>query len=341
MRTDQPDVRRQQAVKRPPAPLAAASTRLTAGLSARVSAALRAMRPAQWTKNGFVLLALIFARMLDDSRALERTLLAFVAFCFAASAVYIINDLADRDRDRSHPRKRLRPIASGALSLRGAVITLTLCLLVAAGLVAFLVVTAPPNANDPFRLWGGSPLLFALTMACYVAINIAYSFWLKHLVLWDIFIIAAGFVLRALAGAFVIAVPISMWFYLCATFLALFLALGKRRAELIRLSDQAGAHRQNLRQYSLTLLDQLIGIVVTSMLLTYSLYTFQGENSSHALMLTIPVAIFGTFRYLYLMYMRAEGDRPDEVLWRDPQILGAVVVGALLVLVLLYILPIH
>ena len=299
------------------------------------------MRPAQWTKNGFVLLALIFARMLGDGQAVGRTLLAFVAFCFAASAVYIINDLADRERDRTHPRKRLRPIASGALSGRGAAVTLVVCLAITVTLVSYLTLTAPPDAADPFRYWGGSPLLFALTMACYLAINVAYSVWLKHLVLWDIFIIAAGFVLRALAGAFVIAVPISMWFYLCATFLALFLALGKRRAELIRLNDQAGSHRQNLRQYTLTLLDQLIGIVVTSMLLTYSLYTFQGENSSHALMLTIPVALFGTFRYLYLMYVRADGDRPDEVLWRDPQILGAVVVGALLVLLLLYVLPVH
>lgn len=307
----------------------------------QVVAALRAMRPAQWTKNGFVLLALVFARMLGDGQAVWRTLLAFVAFCFAASAVYIVNDLADRERDRAHPRKRLRPIASGALSVRGAAVTLAVCLAITVALVAYLTLTAPPDAADPFRYWGGSPLLFALMMASYLAINVAYSFWLKHLVLWDIFIIAAGFVLRALAGAFVIAVPISMWFYLCATFLALFLALGKRRAELIRLNDQAGSHRQNLRQYTLTLLDQLIGIVVTSMLLTYSLYTFQGENSSHALMLTIPVALFGTFRYLYLMYVRADGDRPDEVLWRDPQILGAVVVGALLVLLLLYVLPVH
>ena len=306
---------------------------------AGVVAAIRAMRPAQWTKNGFVLLALVFARKLGDDHALERTLLAFVAFCLAASAVYIINDLGDRERDRTHPRKRLRPIASGALSLTGAVMTLSICLLLATALVAFLTLTARADASDPFQRWGGSPLLFALTMASYVAINVAYSLWLKHLVLWDIFIIAAGFVLRALAGAFVIAVPISAWFYLCATFLALFLALGKRRSELIRLNEQAGAYRQNLRQYTLALLDQLIGIVVTSMLLTYSLYTFQGENSSHALMLTIPVVLFGTFRYLYLMYLRAEGDRPDELLWRDPQILGTVVVYALLVLFLLYILP--
>ena len=311
------------------------------GAFAGARAAVRAMRMSQWSKNGFVLLALIFARRLSDSTALSRTLIAFVAFCFASSAVYIINDLADRDRDRIHPRKRLRPIASGQLSSRGAAIALTICLSIAAGLVVLLTVTATAGVADPFRRWGGSQFLFALTMITYVAINIAYSFWLKHLVIWDVFIIAAGFVLRALAGAFVIPVPISTWFYVCMTFLALFLALGKRRSELIRLTNQAVIHRQNLRQYSLGLLDQLIGIVVTAMLLTYCLYTFQGENSNHDLMLTIPVVLFGTFRYLYLMYARADGDQPDEVLWRDSQILGTVIVYVVFVFTLLYAIPGH
>lgn len=334
MQADQQDVRSSSS---PSSPLPEPS----GGALTGVGAAIRAMRPAQWSKNAFVLLALVFARRLSDGTSLGRALIAFVAFCFAASAVYIINDIRDRERDRIHPRKRLRPIASGQLSLRGAGIVLALCLIVAASLVVFLVYTTPQRVSDPFQQWGGSPLLYALTMLCYVGINLAYSFWLKHQVIWDVFIIAAGFVLRALAGAFVIPVPISTWFYLCATFLALFLALGKRRSELIRLNEQAGIHRQNLRQYTLLLLDQLISIVVTSMLLTYCLYTFQGENSSHALMLTIPVVLFGTFRYLYLMYVRAEGDRPDEMLWRDPQILGAVVVYISLVLALLYAVPAH
>ncbi|HEY1389010.1 MAG TPA: decaprenyl-phosphate phosphoribosyltransferase [Ktedonobacterales bacterium] len=334
MRADQ-----KESVQQSKAPALPADT--IKGAFAGARAAVRAMRVSQWSKNGFVLLALIFARRLSDGTALGRTLIAFVAFCFASSAVYIINDLADRERDRMHPRKRLRPIASGQLSLQGAAITLALCLTVAAGLVAFLTLAAPPDLADPYRRWGGSQLLFALTMISYVAINLAYSFWLKHLVLWDVFIIAAGFVLRALAGAFVIPVPISTWFYVCMTFLALFLALGKRRSELVRLNDQAAIHRQNLRQYSLGLLDQLIGIVVTAMLLTYCLYTFQGENSNHDLMLTIPVVLFGTFRYLYLMYTRAEGDQPDEVLWRDRQILGAVIVYAVLVVTLLYAIPGH
>lgn len=334
MRADQEQSVQQAKMSAPALPLAHSK-----GTFAGIKSAIRAMRVSQWSKNGFVLLALIFARRLSDDTALGRTLIAFVAFCFASSAVYIINDLADRERDRIHPRKRLRPIASGELSLLGATITLTLCLCAAAGLVALLTFIAKPDIADPFHRWGGGQILFVLTMLSYVAINIAYSFWLKHLVIWDVFVIAAGFVLRALAGAFVIPVPISTWFYVCMTFLALFLALGKRRSELIRLTDQAASHRQNLRHYSLGLLDQLIGIVVTAMLLTYCLYTFQGENSNHNLMLTIPVVLFGTFRYLYLMYARAEGDQPDEVLWRDPQILGAVIVYVVFVVTLLYAIP--
>jgi len=334
MRADQEQSVQQANTSSPALPIARSK-----GTFAGAKAAIRAMRVSQWSKNGFVLLALVFARRLSDSTPLGRTLIAFVAFCFASSAVYIINDLADRERDRIHPRKRLRPIASGELSLRGAAITLMVCLCVAAGLVALLTFTAKPDIADPFRRWGGSQILFVLTMLSYMAINIAYSFWLKHLVIWDVFVIAAGFVLRALAGAFVIPVPISTWFYVCMTFLALFLALGKRRSELIRLTDQAVIHRQNLRHYSLGLLDQLIGIVVTAMLLTYCLYTFQGENSNHNLMLTIPVVLFGTFRYLYLMYARAEGDQPDEVLWRDPQIMGAVIVYVVFVVTLLYAIP--
>jgi 4-hydroxybenzoate polyprenyltransferase len=142
-----------------------------------------------------------------------------------------------------------------------------------------------------------------------------------------------------MAGAFAIPVPISPWFYLCTTFLALFLALGKRRAELVLLSDAAANTRSNLREYNLVLLDQLLAIVVTCVLITYSLYTFQGENASHALMITIPFVIFGVFRYLYLLYVKGEGERPDELLWRDRQILGSVVLCVVAVMVLLYGIP--
>ncbi len=302
-------------------------------------AAVAAMRPKQWSKNGLVLLALVFSRQLTDVTAVERVLLAFFAFSFAASAIYIVNDISDRESDRIHPRKSLRPIASGRLSLRAAVATGALCFLASAGFTYWLVAHALPGVEDPFLRWGGAPRLFVATILGYVLLNLCYSFWLKHQVLWDIFIIAAGFVLRALAGAFAIPVPISPWFYLCTTFLALFLALGKRRAEIIMLSDEAVNHRKNLREYTVKLLDQLMSVVVTCTLITYCLYTFQGVNGSPALMLTIPFVLFGVFRYLYLMYVKNEGNNPEELLYRDKQIFASVALCVIVVLLVLYAVP--
>lgn len=306
------------------------------GILAIVIAAIAAMRIKQWTKNGLVLLALVFAHRLTDAGAVGRAITAFFAFSLAASTIYIINDIADREKDRVHPRKRYRPIASGRLPVPAAVVMASLCAAGAVVLTYVLAVHELAGQPDPFLAIGGSPALFALTLGSYVVINIAYSSWLKHQVLWDVFIIAAGFVLRALAGAFAIPVPISPWFYLCTTFLALLLALGKRRAELTQLSDAAGSHRKNLQDYNVLLLDQLMAIVVTSALISYSLYTFQGEGTSHALMVTIPFVIFGTFRYLYLIYVKGDGDRPDELLYRDRQILGSVVLCVLVIMFVLY-----
>jgi 4-hydroxybenzoate polyprenyltransferase len=263
---------------------------------------------------------------------------AFCVFCLAASAIYVLNDLMDRERDRSHPRKRLRPLASGAVT-PGQAITLMAACLVGAGVLTALLARRIPLGGDPFARWGGSAALFVLCVVAYIGLNALYSLWLKHVVLLDIFLIAAGYVLRALAGAFVIPVPISPWFYLCITFGALFLALGKRRAELLLLSDDAYSHRRNLREYTLPLLDQLITIVVTCALISYSLYTFQGENASHDLMLTIPLVAFGLFRYLYLIYVKAAGDRPEELLWRDRQIFVTIALWIGLALALLYLTP--
>lgn len=304
----------------------------------RALALLRLLRPQQWVKNLLVYLALIFARRVTDLPAVGRVTLAFCAFCLAASAIYILNDLMDRERDRSHPRKRLRPLAAGAVTPAQAMILMAACL-VGAGILTAWLAAHIPLAGDPFARWGGSAPLFVLCMVAYVGLNALYSLWLKHVVLVDIFLIAAGYVLRALAGAFVIPVPISPWFYLCITFGALFLALGKRRAELLLLSDDAYSHRRNLREYTLPLLDQLITIVVTCALISYSLYTFQGENASHDLMLTIPLVVFGLFRYLYLIYVKAAGDRPDELLWRDRQIFATIAVWFALTLALLYLTP--
>ncbi|MGO8951419.1 MAG: decaprenyl-phosphate phosphoribosyltransferase [Ktedonobacterales bacterium] len=306
------------------------------GISKQLRAAVVEMRPKQWTKNGLVLLALVFSHNLTNLPAVSRVLLAFLAFSLAASAVYIINDLADRETDRVHPTKSRRPIASGQLSIPAAGITASACLLGSLGFTYWLVAYALPAVADPFLRWGGASRLFVATIAGYIVLNLLYTLWLKHQVLWDIFIIAAGFVLRALAGAIAIPVPISPWFYLCTTFLALFLALGKRRAELVLLSNDAANHRKNLREYSPQLLDQLMSVVVTCTLITYCLYTFQGENGYPTLMVTIPFVLFGVFRYLYLVYVKNEGSHPDELLYRDKQLLGAVALCILVILALLY-----
>jgi 4-hydroxybenzoate polyprenyltransferase len=321
-----------------PDQLATAAAPASTRAGARPVAFLRVLRPTQWTKNGLVALALIFAGKLSDPAAIGRVALAFAAFALAASAVYVINDIADREHDRQHPRKRFRPIAARSITLAEAWVLAALCLAGAAAL-AYLLVQQIPVAQDPFAQWGGSRALFVGALGGYVALNLLYSHGLKHVVLLDVFLIAAGFVLRGVAGAFVLPAPISPWFYLCITFGALFLALGKRRAELVLLSDAAALHRRNLQQYTLVLVDQLLVIVVTCTLISYSLYTFQAETASHSLMLTIPLVLFGVFRYLYLVYVKAAGERPDELLWRDRQILATVVLWGMVVFFLLYVLP--
>ena len=301
------------------------------------------MRPKQWTKNGLVVVAAVFAHRATDVHSIARIVLAFVAFCLVASAIYIVNDLADRPKDRLHPRKRSRPIASGRLNARAAACTAGVCL-AGATLLATPLILQPGQLlrlhwTDPFAEWGGGSWLFALTLVAYFGINVAYSAWMKHQVLWDVFVIAAGFVLRALAGAIVVAVTISPWFYLTALFLSLFLALGKRRAELLRITGapETSGSRETVMLYTTQLLDQLIVLAVTCAVMAYSLYTFQGESSRHALIVTVPVVVFGVFRYLYLIYVRREGERPDELLYRDPQILGAVALWLLIVALELYV----
>lgn len=314
--------------------------------------AVLALRPKQWSKNGLVLLALIFAERLTDPTAVVRTLLAFLAFSFAASTIYIVNDIGDRKRDRVHPKKRKRPIASGKLSVPLALCTAVLSMALVVGLSLVLTIgalwspmaqalglDAQPYAGDPAARWGGSGFLFAMVIAGYLLMNVAYTIRLKHLVLWDVFIVAAGFVLRAFAGALAIPVPISPWFYLCTLFLALFLALGKRRAEIVQAAENATQQRKVLQEYSLGLLDQLMGVVVTCTILTYSLYTFESGTASHALIVTIPFVIFGVFRYLYLIYVKADGERPDELLFKDKQILGAVLLCVLVTVIVLYGFP--
>ncbi len=268
------------------------------------------MRPRQWTKNLAVFVGIIFAQRLFSVPSLERTALAFVTFCLASSTIYLLNDLLDLENDRQHPTKRYRPIASGTLPTSWAIGAMSVLLLACAGLTTaiFFVPIAPHS--DIYAPYGGANLLFALTIVTYLILMTLYSIRLKHVVLIDVFIIASGFVLRILAGAVVIPVSISGWLYLVTCLLSLFLALSKRRHELVLLQGQASTHRQILKEYSIPMLDQMITIVATTTIMAYSLYTVEGTTGNHRLIVTIPLVLYGIFRYLYLVYMRMEGGSP-------------------------------
>ncbi len=306
----------------------------------RLRALLTELRPRQWTKNFAVFIGLVFSEHLLDVTSLIRTLLAFVTFCLISSSIYLLNDLLDLEKDRQHPVKRLRPLASGRLSIRWAIVALGV-LLVCSGLMLLLISRVPiPNGRDIFASIGGGNLLFTLSIVAYLALMVLYSLRLKHVVLIDVFIIASGFVLRIIAGAVVVPVSISLWLYVVTCFLSLFLALSKRRHEILLLQGQASQHRQILKEYSISMLDQMITIVVTGTIMSYSLYTIQGTIGNHRLLaITIPLVLYGMFRYLYLVYMRMEGGSPEEVLLRDRHMLGTVILCVVLIMTVLYALP--
>lgn len=321
------------------------------------------LRPREWTKNLLLFAGVVFAGRLLEPSDLARAIVAALAFCGASGAVYLINDLHDIDRDRSHPVKRFRPLAAGTLTPTVARWGIVGALALAFGLAALLakmplgatslvvdVHVWPPALalyrapgapqRDAFAALGGSATLFALILASYVALQIAYSARLKRIVLLDVFAIAAGFVLRAVAGAVAVAVPISSWLYLCTVLLSLFLALSKRRHEAMTLEDGGVTHRQTLREYSVALLDQLITVVTSATIMAYSLYTFQsGGAGDRRLMLTIPFVIYGIFRYLYLVHAGKLAGNPAEVLLRDRHIQGVVICWVAVVGFVLYVVP--
>src|SRR4030043_1443621 len=263
---------------------------------------VQTMRPRQWIKNRLLFIPLIFDKQLTNWPALARVVLGFVLFCLLSSLVYIINDLVDFEADRNHPKKRLRPIASGRWKVSTARI---------AAVVLVLIFLIP-------AIWLSRE--FALIGLVYLALNLAYSAWFKHTPILDVMILASFYVLRVGAGVTLIEVhQFSPWLYLFTTFLALFLGIGKRRAELYLLADGANSHRKALEGYTLPLLDQLILIVSSSTIITYSLYTFSGPNlpMNNTMMLTIPFVIYGIFRYLYLVQVKQSGGEPEEVLFTD------------------------
>jgi len=309
----------------------------TLGTAQKLRAVLTAMRPRQWTKNFAVFVGLVFAQRLFSIPSLERTLLAFATFCLASSTIYLLNDLLDLENDRQHPIKRYRPLASGRLPVSWAIATIGMLLLACAGLITWVFFV--PIGHDIYAPLGGANLLFALTIVLYIVLMTFYSVRLKHIVLIDVFVIASGFVLRIMAGAVVIPVSISSWLYLVTCLLSLFLAFSKRRHELVLLQGQASSHRQILKEYSIPMLDQIITIVATVTIMAYSLYTVEGTTANHRLIVTIPLVLYGVFRYLYLVYMRMEGGSPEEVLLRDRHMLGTVLLCTICIIVILYVLP--
>ena len=281
------------------------------------------LRPEQWTKNLLVFAGVMFGGRLLEPSAVTSAVAAFAAFCALSSALYIFNDLADRDADKQHPLKSMRPIASGQLSPAIAAI-------VGIGLAGGALVAATLTRPE-----------LGLVAAAYLVLMLLYSAALKHLVIIDVLVIAAGFVLRAIAGAVAVAVPISHWLLVCTTLLALFLALSKRRHELTLLGEGATGHRRILEEYSPYLLDQMIAVVTASTLVAYTLYTTDAETAarlgSRRLGLTIPFVLYGIFRYLYLVHQKRGGGSPSTMLVTDRPLLACVALWALSVAVILYL----
>ncbi len=290
---------------------------------------LRTMRPKQWTKNVFIFAAVVF-----DSKLLApgpffatpfgKSLLGFILLCLMSSIVYIVNDIADVEADRQHPKKKNRPIASGQLPIGvawGAAIILS-------AIVVFL----------SFRL----NQTFGLIIVLYGLLNVAYSFKLKHIVIVDVIVIASGFVLRVAAGVpLVQVVRFSPWMYVCMALLALFLGFGKRRQELILLKDGATNSRAILEEYSLDFIDGMMNVIMACTIVAYSLYTFLAEGlpPNHSMMLTIPFVLYGIFRYLYLVHVRGEIEPPDEVVLKDRPMQFNLALWALTVILILYVIP--
>jgi len=283
---------------------------------------IKTLRPKQWTKNLFIFAALVFDLKLFQAAPLLRTVAGFVLFCLLSSTIYLINDLVDIERDRQHPVKRNRPLASGQLSP-------TVAILAALGIGVICVPLAFVLEVD-----------FGWIAVSYVILMTIYSFFLKNVVIVDVMIIAIGFVLRVAAGAVLVHVErFSPWLYVCTTLLALFIAIGKRRNELVLLKGNANAHRAILDEYSLSFIDEMISIISAATLIAYSLYTFSAENlpKNHTMMLTIPFVLYGLFRYLYLIHVQGEGGAPEEIVIKDKPLVINVGLWALAVVLILYL----
>jgi 4-hydroxybenzoate polyprenyltransferase len=285
---------------------------------------IKTMRPIQWIKNVFVFAPLVFDVKLGDLRYVARTVAGFVLLCLISGTVYIINDLADIEKDRKHPKKKHRPLAAGQLGTRTA---------------AFAAILIPLIA---LPIGFALDLAFGAILTTYLLMQIAYSFRLKRVVIIDVMIIASGFLLRVAAGVpLVEAARFSPWLYVCMTLGALLVGFGKRRQELVLLKENANAHRQSLDEYNLALLDHAISIVTASTLLAYALYTFFAPNlpEDHTMMLSIPFVLYAVFRYLYLIHVKEMGGAPEEIILSDRPFQVSIVLWGLSVVIVMYVIP--
>lgn len=285
---------------------------------------LRTMRPHQWTKNVVIFAGLVFDGQLTNMNSLIRVVIGFVLLCFVASTIYIINDLVDIEADRQHPRKKNRPLPSGQLPKKVAVAA------------AFVI---------PIAALVGAFVLnpeFSVVLIIYFVTHILYSFWLKNVVIIDILTITAGFVLRVAAGVVIVDVAnFSPWLYACTGLLALFLAIGKRRQELVMLAENAHNVRVTYKDYNLALLDEMLRFVISGTFIAYLLYTVQAETirvaNTNLALITVPFVLYALFRYMFLIQVRNEGSAPDEVLLRDRPLLISILLWGLTFLVILYL----
>lgn len=287
-------------------------------------ALVKSMRPRQWAKNFFIFAALIFDQKFTDPPALIGSVLGFILFCFISSAVYLINDLGDIEADRNHPKKRNRPIASGQLPVSaawGAAITLVVLVI-------------------PLSFWLN--VGFGIVILTYFVLNLVYTNWLKNIPILDVLVLASFYLLRVSAGVLLVQVErFSPWLYVVTGLLALFIGLGKRRAELSLLAEEANTHRKVLEGYTLNFLDQLIIIVSSATIMSYSLYTFSAPNlpENHTMMLTIPVVLYGIFRYLHLIQVDQRVGSPEELVFSDRPLQVTLLIWVLAVMATLYIFP--
>ncbi|PRR80230.1 Decaprenyl-phosphate phosphoribosyltransferase [Clostridium liquoris] len=281
-----------------------------------LKALIQIMRPKQWIKNAFVFAALVFSGKFVEIPLLIINIKTFILFCLTSSTIYILNDLVDVEKDKLHPEKRNRPLPSGRISKKTAI---TLDILI-------FVIVVLLSIKD-------TKLFFILLT--YLVLNVLYSFKLKNVVIIDVMIITFGFVLRVEAGSVSTNIPISPWLILCTILLSLFLALNKRKSELITLKNKSGSHRKILEEYSIEFIDSMLTIVTPSILMAYCLYTFSSVQSK-SMMLTIPFVLYGIFRYQYLMYKKNIGGKPEDIFTKDIPFLINIVLWIISVLVIIY-----